>query len=305
MRILALWQPRLGIQLALRQRPTLEGRPVILLQGRGEEALVSEASCEAQRMGVLRGVSAGHARGRCPGGVFLADNAGGCLDEMGRIASIIRTRATTRVAIGGTDHLFVGLPDDLDGAQEAVVAKRLLSLAAAWGGQEARGGVADSRDAALDAAHAARRGVLIVPSGSEGRAVEEIPVYRSGEQIGAAVRLGPGESGLAARAAVIRLFGRLQLVLAARGESFRELEMEVETGAGAIRHAVASAQPLHTAGEGLALLGTHVPADALAGARQVRVLLGRLGPNVRVARRAAGVGRPAGRIAPAALRRAS
>jgi hypothetical protein len=51
MRVLCLLFPRLSIQLALQQRPGLAGRPVALIAGAGDSALVSAASTEAAARG--------------------------------------------------------------------------------------------------------------------------------------------------------------------------------------------------------------------------------------------------------------
>ena len=305
MRVLALWLPQLPINLALRNRASLAGRPVILLQGHGDEAVNASASCEAMRMGVLPGMSGGNARGRCPGAVFLADNAAACLDELERIAMIIRHRATTRVAIGGRDHLVIAI-QALDARGEAAAARRLASLVEAWSGNLVRAGVADTRAEALEAAHASRRAPVVAPIGAGGTDGDAIAAFGTGATLGGSIRITAGSGTLATRSAVIRLFTRLQTLLEARGESYREVRLEVEGPEPSRAWNLSAVAPLHSAGEALALLGEQAPADALEDARGVRVSLARLGPDVRVARLAVSGGRAAGRIAPGmALRRAS
>ena len=195
MRVLALWLPRLPIHLALRNRPSLNGRPLVLLQGHGDEAVATTMSCEAARMGVLPGMSGGNARGRCPGAVFLADNAGACMDELERIAAIIRNRATTRVAMGGRDHLFVAV-EDRGGRDETAFARRVAGLVEAWAGHEVRVGVADTREAAVEAAHAARRAPAIVPSVGGATEGDVISPFGAERELTGAVRIPAGAAAL-------------------------------------------------------------------------------------------------------------
>lgn len=278
MRILCLQLPHLGAHLAVRQRPALAGRAMVLIEGHGADALVSGRTCEAGARGVLVGLSAGQARGLCPGAVFLADNAGACLDEMERLATILRTRATTRVAIGGRDHLFIDITGPAD---EARTAARFAGLATAWSGCDVRAGVASTRADALDAARAARRApVIVAPGGNEDE--PGIGPFREDSLTGE-WNLDLAQGGLEARARTVRLLARLDAVLAAQGRSFRSASVTVRRLDGVDELSFAMA-PAHAASDLLPELAGRLGGDGLEGATGLEVRLERLGPDVRVRR---------------------
>ena len=278
MRVLCLQLPHLGLRLAIQQRLALAGRPVVLIAGHGDDAVVADRSCEAAARGVLVGLSAGQARGTCAGAVFLADNAGACLDELERLATILRLRATTRVAIGGRDHLFI----DMSGAaDEARAAARLGGLMAAWSGCDVRAGVASTRADALDAARAARRApVIVAPGGDEDE--PGIGPFREDSLTGE-WNLDCAQGGLQARARTVRLLARLDAVLAAQGRSFRSASVTVRRLELVTQISFAMV-PAHAASDLLPELAGRLGADGLAGATGLEVRLERLGPDVRVRR---------------------
>jgi hypothetical protein len=283
MRLLCLFFPRLGIQLALRDRPQLRGRELLLLDGPGDEALVTTVSPEATAAGVIPGMSAGQARARCPRAVFLPDNAGECLDELERASSIVRLHATPLVAIAGRDHLFA----DLGGTapDETALARSLARLVAAWTNSEVRAGVASTRHEARESARAARRGPLICPAAETPESA--MPCLPPTEIVVSA-RLDPSGGELAGRAALVRLLGRLQTVLDARGESFRHLRLDIERPSSPLRAAARSRQPLHSLLDALALFAPQLGEAAFERASFVRLTLSRLGPDTRVRPCAAG-----------------
>jgi hypothetical protein len=290
-RILALWFPKLSLAIAARQRQLFANRPVILVQGAGDEAVVSGFSGEAGRMGVVAGMTGGMARRRCPGGVFLPDNAGTCLDELEHVASILRTRATIHVAIESRDTIMAGIPAGVDEEQWA---DHVAGIARAWSGHEVRAGVASNRRAAIEAARASRSRLAVVPPDGS---TDVVGPYRA-ETLDVELPPCAPLNGLAARAALARTFSRLQQVLGAYGQSFRRVELTIDADGGRRTWVADAAHPLHSAGEGLVLLTARMPADALHGLRGMRVSLSRLGPDVRV-QRAADSAKPARRAAPA------
>ncbi len=276
MRTVCLWFPRLGVQLASRQRPALAGRTVVLIAGHGDDALVTETTCDAAVLGVLRGMSAGQARGRSPGAVFLPDNAGHCLDELERIASIIQTRATDPVAIGGRDHILIQADPAVP---EAALAARLAALATAWSGLATRAGLADTASEALDAARASRGRPVVCPPQGAG---ETVVPYRP-ESITARSRVAIGSGELAIRATLQSLLAKAQAILEARGQGYRRVEITITGGDGAItRTRLTPQSPAHDTA-GIAPLAVRtLPPGALTGARSLEVTLDRLGPDVRV-----------------------
>jgi hypothetical protein len=283
MRILCLLFPRLGIQLIRRRDPGALGRPVITLAGSGDEARVSGLSAEATAAGVEPGMLASVARGRCPSAMFLPDNAGECLDALERIASILRTRATPGVVVGGRDHVFV----DLDGVtgrfgDEVAVAERLRELARGWSGLEVRAGVAGSRERALCAASKARRFVVIAADDAEAADVRSFSVAVDPE-LSANFEFGSAQPAGAVRARIGRLLGTLQPLLEGRGESFREIAIELTHGSGAAATVrLQLTNPLARTGEALVALSPRLPDGVLEGVSALRLCLGRLGPDVSV-----------------------
>lgn len=278
MRVLCLLFPRLGLHLAVRQRPALRDRPVVLLQGHGDDALVAAASCEASQRGVITGMSGGEARHRVPEALFLADNAGQCLDELERVASILRLRATPLVALGGRDHLFLDISRHANTPrEEELLAQRLAALASTWAKAPVRSGVASSRQEAVEAARAARRGTLVCPPVPAND--PPIPSFRP-EPLSAEVRFPSHASEVAVRARVQRMLRALDLALEARSESFRAALLFVTNDAGEHELRLPQPQPQHTTASLLDAFDRQ--AQLLAGAHSVRVELQKLGPVVRV-----------------------
>lgn len=302
MRVLCLLFPRLGAQLALRARPALRDRGLVLLQGHGDDALVAGVTCEAAARGLLPGMTAAEARRRCPGAAFIADNAADCLDELERVAAILRTRATSLVAPGGRDHLFLDISKLANGERdEARLGQRLAGVAGAWSGCDVRAGVASSRREALEAAMTARRGAVVCPPAPATEAA--VAPFRA-EPITVAATFPGGANELALRARTARLLRQLDLVLEARGQSYRTARIAMETERGEREVRVRPAAPAHDASR----LEREVAAALGGDADRVfalRVELGGLGPAVHVAPCAASAAaRPVHGLPAPALRRA-
>jgi hypothetical protein len=169
-----------------------------------------------------------------------------------------------------------------------------------------RAGVASSRAEALEAARAARRFPVVCPEASP---VHEPPLpARQGEIIAAAVSFDVPASDALVRARLVRLLARLSAVLTAREESFREARIEVRRRDGDFAVPLRPSRPFHAAGDLLGLLTVRVPDGGFEGATGLRVVLGRLGPDVRVKPCAAGATRsrqPAPAVAAEALARSA
>jgi len=274
MRILCLVFPHLAIRVARRVLPA-GCRPLILLAGAGDAAVVNECSREAAAAGVRVGMSAVAAQARCPGAAVLPGNAGACFDVLESAASILRSRATNAVAIAGREHLVI----DLSGleplfADELGAATSLAALVRSWTGYPVRAAVADTRAAARTAARLARRGVTIAP---ECAAVDHISPWRD-ESLAAACSFSGDATAHDRRTRLLRLLGTLETILAARGESFRLASIEVETLDESRSCRVRSAEPLHCAADALALLAHQLPPGIFERATALTVRLGSLGP---------------------------
>lgn len=274
MRILALVFPRLAVQLLRRQDPALAGRPCATLQGRGDEALLSDVSVEATAAGVEPGMTPEQARQRCPGIEFAPDNAGACLDLLEQVAAVLRVRATPSVAIVSRNALAVAL-DGLDRqfAGEAAAASALLALARSWSGLEARAGVAGTSGEALCAARAARRFPVLRPDTG---ASEDLPTYAPV----AVSRAFPAPlSSDEARTALLRLATAAGPVLAGYGQGYRLLRVDAPGRAAVVLRV---ANPLHTGAEAAAILRERLDAERLAGASALRLVFDAPGPSVAV-----------------------
>jgi hypothetical protein len=298
MRILCLWSPHLSAALAVRQRPALAGRPFVVIAGRGDDALVADASPPALAEGVLTGMRAGQARYACPGAVSVPDNAGACLEELERVGGIAGRRFGLRWAAGGREHLLFALDGQAGTGAEVRLASQAAAVAAAWSGLEFRAGVASTVAAARAAARAARRWPAIEPHderGEEGEAVNPLP----GElAAGTAVADEPGVADT-----VVALGRKLERMLTAYEASYREATLELTANGQARAWRLRLPAPLHSAAEAAQRLAAALPGGTAA--EGVRLALGRLGPDVRVRPCAAALGgRRASRHEAALLRRA-
>lgn len=273
MSVACLLFPRLGLQLALQQRAVPVGRPLALLSGHGDAALVTVASREAAAEGVIAGMPAAQARSICRDIAFVPDNAGACLDALDRIASIVRKRTTAEVAVGGRDYLLVAI----DGAEAAVTAGRLLELAVAWSGLEGRVGLGTSMERAVAAARRPRP-VADGEHAGDGAAVESLPRH---EPLAAEVRTATPMGQLSVRAALRRIAAGLGAVLETRHESFRLARLVIETREGLHETRIRPGAAFHHPDEVEHLLLRGLEGEDIA-ALSVRLELGDIGPDVRV-----------------------
>ena len=280
MPVLVLWFPRLAAQLAIQARPELRTRPFVFIAGAGDEALVAACSAEASACGVLPGMTAGQARGRSPRAVFLPDNASACLDELDRIAAILRARATSLVAVESRSHLVVDITALAETPrEESRVAGRLTGYASAWSGLQVRAGVASSRAEALDAARASRGTPVVCPRGLLDQSM--VSPYQQDATVSGHWSQARPAGAIELRAAMARMLRGLGAVLEARGEGCREVRLKLswadETRALTLRPTA----PLHTAEEVRALISGAAPAPGLEGLVGCDVSLARLGPDTR------------------------
>ncbi|MFN0096813.1 MAG: hypothetical protein ACKVVT_18805 [Dehalococcoidia bacterium] len=276
MRVLCLWFPRLGASLAAKQHPALDGRPLILLTS-GPNPAVAGCTTEATVRGIHCGMSAVQARALAPQAAFVADNASACLELLERTAAVIRARATERVELGGREHLFVDVAFSAN--DEPAAARRLQGLVQAWSGLEVRAGLASSRQTAFEAARAARRHPLIcAPDLEDERAIA--PFRADALSAGRAFSGSP--SGVDVRTALVSLLAKLQTLLSARGESYREATVTLDGPCGSLPVLLRAHRPLHEAAAVVDLLRRRLDPESFDGVTRLSVSLARLGPDVRV-----------------------
>jgi len=278
MRILALTFPRLGIQLLRASSPEHSGRPLALLSGEGDSALVAAVSCEATKDGVEIGMTGSQARQRCPGITFERDNASQCLERLGSIASILKTRATTNVAIVSRNALVL----DLDGmddrfVNESAAAQTLLTFTRSWSGLDVRGAVGSDMESALEAARTARRFAVILPS--EEHTARSLPRF---DPVAVSFDFPQAASSNDATARLGRMAATLQALLEDSDTSFRKVTLEVARGPYRTKFAARPPQPIQRAAQAIEVLRERVPATELEGTTSLRLSLEAPGPAVAV-----------------------
>lgn len=270
--------PRLPIQLARKAEPALAGRALALYQGEGDRALLSAVSVEATADGVEPGMTSLQARQRCPAIELAPEQPARALAALEAVVEIIRTRATTNVAIVSRNEIAVALQGFDDRfAGEGAAATSLLGLVRSWSGLDVRCAVASSIAEASCAARTARRfPVLCAATDAVG---ERLPSF---EPLSATFSWAAPVSGEIADSRIGRLVGSLDLAAESYRQSYREVRLDVEYGPYRRCFALRPDVPVHTAAEALALIRGRVPVSELNGATSVRITLSRPGPDVRV-----------------------
>lgn len=278
MRLLALVLPRLGIQLARRADATLAGHPLALVAGDAEGALVALPSVEATAAGIETGMTLSQARQRVPALVVLPDNAGECLDALDDLASILRTNATTNVAIVSRDAIVVslgGLETRFDG--ESGAANALARFARMWSGLDVRAGVAGTVEGALHAARTARRFPVICAD-----AVESASMPAGREGLAARARWDAPQAASSVETRLARSLSTLESVMEEIPASYRTVKVELTRGRTTDRWSLKALRPIHTAAEAFDLIRARISANAMEGVTAFTVRLERPGPDVRV-----------------------
>jgi hypothetical protein len=271
MRILALVAPRLAVQLARRADPSLRLRPVATVQPFGGEALVAVPSVEATAAGVQAGMTVAEALGRCPSLAIVAARPAAELDELERLAAVLRVRATPRVALVSRDAIAVDL-GGLEGrfGDERAAGEGVLGVARGWLGLDVRGAVADTVEEAVAAARGARRCVVVCePRGARGAIPGPLTL---------AARVAD-PAGLTGERCELALAG-LGRMLQAHGASCRGLEVRAFRGGQEERLRLRAEGPLHAGHELVALARPLLAALQGAEAVEFRVMGG--GPSVEV-----------------------
>lgn len=266
MNVLCVYFPRLQVQAAVRNRPHLAGRKLVLVTAAGDDALVAATTNGPSLDGVVPGMRAAEARRMSPRAAFAPGGIALSLDILEPTADLLRGRVTPLIEIGGIDHLFLGMPA-LDGEPRAN-ATRIGALVRSWSGLEVRVGVGPSRASAFDAARCARSGVGVEDLAA---VVSDTPIrpWRR-DTIEAAFTLAtPADATRAAK--------KLAAVLTARGEGWRTFR--VTGAAGAVLNS-RTTEPVYES-EALEARLRAALAD-LGDDRMVRVTLGDLAPDLRV-----------------------
>ena len=278
MRILSLFFPRLGVQLVRDANPSLAGRPLGLLVGEGDDALLSTVSVEATADGVEAGMTALQARQRCPGIALERDNAGECLEQLEALSAILRTRTTSNVAIVSRNSVAVSLAGlESRFADEESAATAISALARSWSRLDVRAGIASSLEQAECAARKARRFPVVQPD--DGVTQFELPRYEpvTGRH---AWETPPPSADVTAR--INRLVGTMQPIIEASSQSFRAIRIELEQGHYRSAIVLRASQPMHRASEAIDLVRARSNELPLDNVTAVAVTLESIGPAVEV-----------------------
>ena len=177
-RLLSLWLPRFGSELALRRRP-VAGAFALVTRARGADRLAC-VNREAAARGLQPGMGLADARALCPDLTARPADpaaAASALDALRRWA----LRYCPWVATDGPDGLMLDITGaaHLMGGEEALLENLVARLART--GFRARAAIADTRGAAWAVAHYGPGG--IVPAGGTEQALMDLPL--------AALRLEP------------------------------------------------------------------------------------------------------------------
>ncbi len=277
MRYAVLSFPRLPIQLARRLRPDAV-KPLGLLRGSGDGALLAAVSVEASAGGVEAGMTVSQARQRCPGIEFAPEQPARVLAALEAVVAIIRTRATPHVAILSRNELVLSL-DSLDSsfADEGAAALSIVGLARNWSGLDVRCAVASSIAEASAAARTARRFPVLCPPNEA--APEPLPRF---EPLSAHFAWDAPVAAEAVDSRIARLGATLAATAPAWPQSYREVRLEVRYGSASRVFTLRPEAPLHTVHEALSLIRTRVPLAELAGATEVRFTLAMPGPDLHI-----------------------
>ena len=156
--MICLYFPRLGVDLARRKRPHLAGRPIVLIDGHGEDARVTARSAEAALLGVLPAMTAGEARRAAPSAAFLPDNAADREAELERVATMAGALGAPMFGLADQrDRLFIPCASAA-AESEGILAERLAGAVLST----ARIGVGRSAPDAFESARVSRR--LVIPA---------------------------------------------------------------------------------------------------------------------------------------------
>ncbi len=182
-RIACVLLPNLAVQVVLRQRPELAGKPVIVGGYPHEHRSVLDASPEALRTGVSPGMSLRRAAGLCPAATFLPLDAALTSAAFASVRAVMETFSPTvepdppaavYLDLTGIDLRMLGR--DGSPGEEALLHALSAEAAGAGAGDSVRVGAGSGRFVAAVAAHLADAGgVRIIPAGTERETLAHLP----------------------------------------------------------------------------------------------------------------------------------
>jgi len=170
MRIGCLVLPQFSIDVCLRAKPSLRGRPIAIVEGATRRTI---ACASPDASGVIAGMTPKQARATCPGLVVAAREETLELAATGELLDALETRSPLVCGVApGLCHFDAArLP-----AGESAAAGAALAIAETLGFVHASAAVADDAFTARCAAMVAKRGASVVPPGGSAAFLASLPV---------------------------------------------------------------------------------------------------------------------------------
>jgi len=170
MRIACLVLSQFNVDVCLRAKPSLRGRPIAVAEG-ASRCTIACASGDA--LGVSAGMTPKQARAACPGLVIVARDEVAEREATGELLDALETCSPIVAgALPGMCYFDAGnLP-----AGESAALGSALAIAAALGFSEAAAAIADDKFTARCAAVAAKEGASVVPPGKSPAFLAPLPV---------------------------------------------------------------------------------------------------------------------------------
>lgn len=170
MRIACLVIAQFSIDVALRKRPALAGRPLAIAEGASRRTI---ASASADATGVQIGMTPKQARAACPGLVIVGRDEAA---ELAATQELLEALETCSPLVEGTaPGVCCFAASNLPGGENAALGAA-MALASALGFSCVAATVADDKFTARCAALVARRGASIVPPGRSAAFLAPLPI---------------------------------------------------------------------------------------------------------------------------------
>jgi DNA polymerase IV len=164
------------VQVALKEHPWLQGRPVVIGGMSGERAFVVDCSEEAAARGVTRATTLEEAARRCPGAAFLSLETGRYEGVWEEILSTLAS-FTLRIEAAQPGAAFLDITKALKvWKTEGLIADGMVRAISSMFHLSVHVGIGNSRFVAREAARSASLHAAIVPPGGEQRFVAPLSI---------------------------------------------------------------------------------------------------------------------------------
>lgn len=173
MRIGCIFFPNFAVQVEMRDNNALSGKPIIIGGFPYQLKAVHDASEEAMRQGVKRGMALRQAYALCPQAIFLPLAADKYNDALTHVLNLL-AQYTPVVAVGAENCALLDATLERD---EFAFIKELMEITGEKTSLYTSAGIASNKFVARVASQVAKPGkFLIVPDGEERRFLQNLPV---------------------------------------------------------------------------------------------------------------------------------